>query len=101
MEVNGQEIALFHGDRKIHDIWNACVHRGGPLGEGYLEGKIATYPWHGLRFDVSTGASDVNPSVRVPISPVPGGREIHIGLSEFCSVIFPEAIGWLNYRVLH
>jgi len=44
---------------------NVCPHRGGPLGEGTLDGSIVTCPWHGWRFDVNTGQSPVIPTAKV------------------------------------
>jgi len=43
-----------------------CLHRGGPLGEGALEGKIVTCPWHGWQYDVTTGKTTMNPNAGVP-----------------------------------
>lgn len=34
---------------------NACPHRGGPLGEGAIEGGLLRCPWHGWDFDPLTG----------------------------------------------
>ncbi len=31
------------------------MHRGGPLGEGFLDGTQVTCPWHGWRYDVTSG----------------------------------------------
>jgi nitrite reductase (NADH) small subunit len=55
--VAGRELALFNVDGTFHAIDNECPHRGGPLGEGELEGCILTCPWHAWQFDVSTGES--------------------------------------------
>ena len=41
------------------------MHRGGPLGEGELDGKIVVCPWHGWRYDVTTGVNELNPSISV------------------------------------
>ena len=54
--VKGEEIALFNVNGTIYACANTCVHQGGPLGEGFLEGKTVTCPWHGWKYDVSTGA---------------------------------------------
>jgi len=35
------------------------------LGEGELEGTVVTCPWHGWRFDVTSGACMNNPSAKV------------------------------------
>ena len=56
VEAEGRKIALFNVGGTFYAIDNTCTHRGGPLGEGALEGDIVTCPWHGARFDVKTGA---------------------------------------------
>ena len=53
--VNGKEIALFNIDGAFHAIDNTCIHQGGPLGEGELEGTVVTCPWHAWQFDVTSG----------------------------------------------
>ena len=64
-EANGQSIAVFNVDGTYYAIDNTCVHRGGPLGEGELEGDTVTCPWHGWQYNVKTGASINNPSACV------------------------------------
>ncbi|HXF93457.1 MAG TPA: non-heme iron oxygenase ferredoxin subunit [Nitrospiraceae bacterium] len=64
-EVNGQTIAVFNVDGTYYAIDNTCVHRGGPLGEGDLDGEVVTCPWHGWQFNVKTGVSVNNPSACV------------------------------------
>lgn len=64
-EANGKTLAVFNVDGMIHAINNTCAHREGPLGEGELEGNVVTCPWHGWRFDVTTGACMNNPSAKV------------------------------------
>jgi nitrite reductase (NADH) small subunit len=63
--VGERDLALFNVDGKFYCIDNTCPHRGGPLGEGRLEGCVVTCPWHGWRFDVSTGVSPVVPTAKV------------------------------------
>jgi nitrite reductase/ring-hydroxylating ferredoxin subunit len=41
------EIAVFNVEGKFHAISNTCKHKGGPLSQGILKGKIVTSPWHG------------------------------------------------------
>jgi nitrite reductase/ring-hydroxylating ferredoxin subunit len=65
MEVNGKTLAVFNVDGAFHAIDNTCIHRGGPLGEGDLEGSVVTCPWHGWQYDVTTGACVANPSAKV------------------------------------
>jgi len=53
--VAGKDYALFNLDGTFHVIDNTCVHRGGPLGEGDLNGDTVTCPWHGWQYSVKTG----------------------------------------------
>ncbi|HEY6085786.1 MAG TPA: Rieske (2Fe-2S) protein [Nitrospira sp.] len=69
-EANGKTIALFNIDGTYHAIDNTCIHRGGPLGEGEVEGNVVTCPWHGWQFNVTTGACMNNPSGKVYSYPV-------------------------------
>ena len=55
--VNGKDVALFNVEGAFHAIDNECPHRGGPLGEGELEGCIVTCPWHAWQYDVTNGES--------------------------------------------
>ena len=64
-EANGKTLAVFNVDGTIHAINNTCCRREGPLGEGELDGDIVTCPWHGWRFNVTTGACMNNPSAQV------------------------------------
>ncbi len=65
VQVGGQAIALANVAGTIFAISNTCLHRGGPLGEGQLEGKVVTCPWHGWQFDVTTGKAVQNPNASV------------------------------------
>lgn len=65
VSVNGQDVALFNVEGKIHAINKACGHKGGPLGEGTLDGDVVTCPWHGWKYNVKTGVSPVNPAASV------------------------------------
>ncbi len=56
IKVQGRTIALFNLGGSYHAIDDTCSHRGGPLSEGQVEGNIVTCPWHGAKFDVSTGS---------------------------------------------
>jgi len=65
VEADGKQIALFNVAGAFHAIDNTCLHRGGPLGEGELEGTVVTCPWHGWQYDVTTGANLDDDTVRV------------------------------------
>ena len=70
VEIEGKDLALFNVDGTFYAIDNACAHRGGPLGEGDLEGRFVSCPWHAWRWDVTTGANANNPAVRMACFPV-------------------------------
>ena len=63
--MKGKAIALANVGGTIYAINNTCLHRGGPLGQGVLEGKMVTCPWHGWQFDVSSGKAAQNPAIGV------------------------------------
>jgi len=65
VDVKGTSVALFNVEGAFYAINDTCMHRGGPLGEGEVDGKIVICPWHGWRFDVTTGANEFNPSLAV------------------------------------
>ena len=64
-QVDGKTVALANVDGKFHAINNTCLHRGGPLGQGELEGNVVTCPWHGWQYDVTSGKVTMNPAVGV------------------------------------
>lgn len=57
IEVRGKKIAVFNVDGTFHAIDDECPHRGGPLGEGELDGCLVMCPWHAWQFDVTSGES--------------------------------------------
>lgn len=70
VEVGERSIAVFNVGGQFYAIDNLCPHRGGPLGEGDVEGTIVVCPWHAWRWDVTTGANANNPAVKVACYPV-------------------------------
>ncbi len=55
-EVRGENVAVFRVGGTVFAISDACAHEDGPLGEGELDGRVVTCPYHDWRFDVTTGA---------------------------------------------
>jgi nitrite reductase (NADH) small subunit len=79
LQVEGKEIALANVGGKFYAINNTCLHEGGPLGEGSLEGKIVTCPWHLWEYDVTTGKLLENPNVGVACYPTEvRGQEVFV-----------------------
>jgi len=65
LQLDGKTVALANVEGKLFAIDNTCLHRGGPLGQGYLEGSCITCPWHGWEYDVTTGKTVMNPQAGV------------------------------------
>jgi nitrite reductase/ring-hydroxylating ferredoxin subunit len=63
--VAGRPVALFNVAGAFHAISNICVHRGGPLGQGVLDGAAVLCPWHAWSYDVTTGVNTANPELTV------------------------------------
>lgn len=63
VQADGRAIALFNVDGSFYAMDNTCLHRGGPVGEGDLEGVVVTCPWHGFQYDVTTGRNILDPDV--------------------------------------
>ena len=56
VEIDGEAIAVFASEGRLHAVANACPHEGNPLLEGELLGDSLTCAYHGWRFDLDTGA---------------------------------------------
>jgi len=49
---------------------NVCLHVGGPLGQGVIEGGKLICPWHGWQYDPTTGQVGSNPDLKVAVYPM-------------------------------
>jgi nitrite reductase/ring-hydroxylating ferredoxin subunit len=82
VQVEGKALALANVAGKFFAINNTCLHRGGPLGQGSLQDKIVTCPWHGWEYDVTTGKLVQNPNMGVACYPTEvRGEEVFIDLA--------------------
>lgn len=63
--VGERQVALFNVGGNFFALTNLCPHRGGPLGQGFLEGKEVSCPWHNYTFDVTTGENVVSADLKV------------------------------------
>ncbi|TLZ51268.1 MAG: non-heme iron oxygenase ferredoxin subunit [Methanobacteriota archaeon] len=63
--VAGRPVAVFNVDGTFYATDNTCLHRAGPIGEGFLEGDVITCPMHGWQYDVKSGQSFMNPAARL------------------------------------
>jgi nitrite reductase (NADH) small subunit len=65
--ISGHTICVANVNGTISAMDNVCLHRGGPLGQGVIEGDKIVCPWHGWSFDPVTGAATHDSSARVPV----------------------------------
>jgi len=49
---------------------NVCLHVGGPLGQGTIEGGKLVCPWHGWQYDPGTGEAAHNAAAKVAVYPL-------------------------------
>ena len=70
VDAGGRSLALCNVGGEFYAIDNMCPHRGGPLGEGDLDGRVLTCPWHGWRWDVIEGTNVNNPALKLGCVPV-------------------------------
>ena len=70
VSVGGTPVALYNVDGTVYATSNVCIHRGGPLGQGLLEGSAVMCPWHAWMWDVRSGENTANPSLAIATFPV-------------------------------
>ncbi len=71
------DIAVFRtADDEIFAVRDKCPHKGGPLSQGIVAGKVVTCPMHSWKIDLATGAA-VAPDkgcARTIAAKIEGGR---------------------------
>ena len=60
-----QDVALFHCEDGFYATQAECLHMGGPVGRGKLEGCVVACPWHGWQYDVRTGENEFDRALRL------------------------------------
>jgi len=59
-------ICVANVNGEISAMENICQHRGGPLGQGVIEGGKLICPWHGWAWDPKTGQTQM-PGAKVAV----------------------------------
>ncbi len=49
---------------------NVCPHRGGPLGQGMIDGGKVVCPWHGWEWDPKSGVAMQDSKTQVAVYPL-------------------------------
>jgi nitrite reductase (NADH) small subunit len=63
-------ICVANVDGAITAMDNVCLHVGGPLGQGVIEGGKLVCPWHGWQYDPKTGQAGHNPNAKLAVYPI-------------------------------
>lgn len=69
-EVEGVAICLANVNGELLALDNLCPHRGGPLGQGWVEGESVVCPWHSWMFHARTGEAEYPAGECVAVFPV-------------------------------
>jgi nitrite reductase (NADH) small subunit len=69
VEVNGRRISVWNAGGAFFAVDNSCPHRGAPLHEGDLHGRVVTCSWHHWEINLETGETP-NPAAKQPTYPV-------------------------------
>lgn len=64
--VGRYDIALFNIGGEFYALENACPHQGGPIADGWIEGRTVTCPWHAWCFDLRTGKMTLGDFAEIP-----------------------------------
>lgn len=64
--AEGQSVGVFRVGSQWYAVSNSCLHRGGPVCNGSLEGTVLTCPWHGYQYDLPTGQLLLDRSTALP-----------------------------------
>ena len=64
VDVAGRNVAIYNRNGRHYAIDDSCPHMGGSIGDGPLDGDLATCPWHGWQFDVCTGKTPMGSRVK-------------------------------------
>lgn len=62
VEADGLALALSFADEAFAAVSARCVHKGGPLDGGTLEGGCLVCPWHQWKYDRMTGRHQGSPA---------------------------------------
>jgi nitrite reductase (NADH) small subunit len=69
-EVGDKTICVANVNGTISAMDNVCLHMGGPLGQGSIEGDKIVCPWHGWEYDPKTGELSDEPDTKLAVYPL-------------------------------
>ena len=63
--VGDMSVALYNVEGTFYATSNLCLHRGGPLGQGLLQGREVMCPWHAWSWNVTSGENAANGTLKI------------------------------------
>ncbi|MGB3542770.1 Rieske (2Fe-2S) protein, partial [Rubrivirga sp.] len=70
LEVGDHDVLLVRFDEKVYAYRNACAHMGMPLDGGMVDETILGCPWHGFKYDLTSGECITVPQAQLEPFPV-------------------------------
>lgn len=65
IQVETLSIGVFNHQGTWYAVENRCIHQGGPVATGTLEGDILTCPWHGYQYNLRSGICLADPAAEL------------------------------------
>jgi nitrite reductase/ring-hydroxylating ferredoxin subunit len=88
LKIDGLSIGLFHHKGNWYALKNVCLHRGGPVCTGTLDGDTLTCPWHGFQYNVTDGHLLVDEKQHLDLYHVrEQNGEVHLFVPDFTPVV--------------
>jgi NAD(P)H-dependent nitrite reductase small subunit len=81
VQAGDGEVAVFNVDGELLAVEARCLHKGGALAEGHVNGGVVTCPLHWWRYDLRTGERLGAPELRLacyPVRVVDGRVEVRV-----------------------
>jgi len=93
LNIDNLSIGLFHHKGRWYALRNLCLHRGGPVCTGMLEGDTLTCPWHGFQYNVTDGHLLVDENEHLDSYRVePRNGELHLFVPDHAAVTEPPKL---------
>jgi nitrite reductase/ring-hydroxylating ferredoxin subunit len=82
VEINGKEIAIGNLDGKFYAFADRCGHMNARLSRGNINRNVVTCPFHGAKFDITSGKKIGEPVLELPpgMEPLPPNWQKYMGI---------------------
>lgn len=60
---NYDSVVAINYKNKLYVLSNYCPHFGAPMHQGLLVDNLLKCPWHGASFDITSGRTEISPSI--------------------------------------